>query len=61
MATHSSILAWRIPGMGEPVGCHLWGRTEPDMTESVDHFIGSTIGLDLSLSLNQGMCLKQKL
>ena len=21
MATHSSVLAWRIPGMGEPVGC----------------------------------------
>ena len=23
MATHSSILAWEIPGMGEP-GCSLW-------------------------------------
>ena len=23
MATHSSVLAWRIPGMGEPVGCRL--------------------------------------
>ena len=33
MATHSSVLAWRIPGMGEPVGCHLWDRTESD-TES---------------------------
>ena len=21
MATHSSVLAWRIPGTGEPVGC----------------------------------------
>ena len=20
MATHSSVLAWRVPGMGEPVG-----------------------------------------
>ena len=28
MATHSSVLAWRIPGMGSLVGCHLWGRTE---------------------------------
>ena len=27
MATHSSVLAWRIPGMGSLVGCHLWGRT----------------------------------
>ena len=33
MATHSSVLAWRIPGMGEPVGCCLWGRTELDMTD----------------------------
>ena len=28
MATHSSVLAWRIPGTG-----HLWGRTESDTTE----------------------------
>ena len=34
MATHSSILAWRIPGMEEPVGCHLWGRTESDTTDA---------------------------
>ena len=33
MATHSSVLAWRIPGTGEPGGCHLWGHTESDMTE----------------------------
>ena len=26
MATHSSILAWRIPGTGSLVGCRLWGR-----------------------------------
>ena len=34
MATHSSVLAWRIPGAGELVGCRLWGRTEPDVTEA---------------------------
>ena len=34
MATHSSVLAWRIPGMGEPGGGHLWGRTESDTTEA---------------------------
>ena len=33
LATHSSVLAWRIPGMGEPGGFHLWGRTESDTTE----------------------------
>ena len=27
MATHSSVLAWRIPGMGEPSGLRLWGCT----------------------------------
>ena len=30
MATHSSVLAWRIPGTGGLVGCRLWGRTECD-------------------------------
>ena len=33
MATHSSVLAWRIPGTGEPGGCRLWGHTESDTTE----------------------------
>ena len=34
MATHSSVLALRIPGMGESVGCHLWVCTESDTTEA---------------------------
>ena len=34
MATHSSVLAWRIPGMGSVVGCCLCGRTESDTTEA---------------------------
>ena len=34
MATHSSVLAWRIPGTGSLVGCHLWGLTGLDMTEA---------------------------
>ena len=33
-ATHSSVLAWRIPGTGSLVGCCLWGRTELDTTEA---------------------------
>ena len=37
MATHSSVLAWRIPGMGELGGCRLWGSTESDTTERL-HF-----------------------
>ena len=34
MDTHSSILAWRIPGTVSLVGCHLWGCTELDTTEA---------------------------
>ena len=33
MATLSSVLAWRTPGMAEPGGCCLWGHTELDTTE----------------------------
>ena len=33
MATHSSVLAWRIPGMREPGGLLSMGRTESDTTE----------------------------
>ena len=33
MATHSSVLAWRIPGTGEPAGLPSWGRTQSDSTE----------------------------
>ena len=34
MATHYSVLAWRIPGTGEPGGLPLWGLTESDMTKA---------------------------
>ena len=34
MATHFSVLAWRIPGAGSQVGCRLWGRAESDTTEA---------------------------
>ena len=33
MATHSSVLAWRIPGTGEPGGLPSMGSPESDMTE----------------------------
>ena len=33
MATHSSISAWRIPWIGEPVGYSPWGCKELDKTE----------------------------
>ena len=34
MASHSSVLALRIQGLGSLVGCRLWGRTESDTTET---------------------------
>ena len=33
MATHCSILAWRIPWTEEPGGYSPWGRKESDMTK----------------------------
>ena len=33
MATHSSVLAWRIPGTESLVDFRLWGRIDSDTTE----------------------------
>ena len=33
MASHSSVLTWRIPGTGEADGLPSMGSTESDMTE----------------------------
>ena len=33
MATHSSVLAWRIPGTGEPGGLLFMGSHKSDTTE----------------------------
>ena len=33
MATHSGVLAWRLPGMGNLVGCGPWGHTESATTD----------------------------
>ena len=35
MATHSSVLAWRIPGTGEPGGLPSVGSLESDTTEAI--------------------------
>ena len=34
MATHCSILAWKIPWTEEPGGYSAWGRKELDTTET---------------------------
>ena len=39
MATHSSILAWRIPRTEEPGGYNPWGHKESDMTEQLSAHI----------------------
>ena len=37
MATHSSILAWRIPWTEEPGGLQSMGHKESDTTEATEH------------------------
>ena len=37
MATHSSILAWRIPWTEEPGGYSPWRHKESDVTDSIGH------------------------
>ena len=49
MATHSSVLAWRIPGMGEPGGLPLWGCTESDTTDMTWQQQQGRIYLELEL------------
>ena len=41
MATHSSILAWKIHGWRSLVDYIPWGRKESDTTERLFTFIGS--------------------
>ena len=35
MATHSGILAWKIPRTEEPGGLQLWGHKESEMTQQL--------------------------
>ena len=37
MATHSNILAWKIPWTEEPDGLQSMGSQELDMTERLNH------------------------
>ena len=54
MATHSSVLAWRIPGTGEPGGLpsvgshrveHNWSDLAAAAAGSVEHHQGSEGGI----------------
>ena len=48
MATHSSILAWRIPGTEELVGHSSRARRESNMTEG-QHHLGSPVQIKRQL------------
>ena len=56
MATHSSVLAWRIPGTGEPGGLPSMGwhrvvtteASEQQQQHSVDVYPGVSNGLMIS-------------
>ena len=54
VATHSSILAWKIPWTEEPGGLQAMGSKESDMTERLNH----RHHLRESLSINEKMQLQ---
>ena len=47
MATHSSVLAWRIPGTEEPGRRPSWGHTESDTTEATSQQQQQSMQVDL--------------
>ena len=52
MATHSSILAGRIPRTEELGGCSPWGRKGSDTTEGTEHMCLLTLGTKVGLALS---------
>ena len=57
MATHSSILAWRIPWTEEPGGLHPGGREALNMTEQLStvdkYFLVDAICLSFCILWNE--------
>ena len=49
MATHSSTLAWKIPGQRSLVGYSPWGHKESDMTERLHFSLHFQVFLDFLL------------
>ena len=41
MATHSSVLAWRIPGQRSLAGCSPWGHKDLDTAKVTEHTLKS--------------------
>ena len=44
MATHSSILAWRISGTGEPGGLHRVGHDRSDLAAAAVEYFKVCVG-----------------
>ena len=61
MATHSSVLAWRIPGTGEAGGaaCRLWGRTESSPSTELEWETAFSIGLGAIARLEEQVWTQQ--
>ena len=60
MATHSNILAWRIPWMEEISGLQSMGHKESDRTERLHFHFQSSIMNVLYLSLEVTFWVSQK-
>ena len=60
MATHSSILAWKIPWTEELAGCSPLGRKELDTTELARKYVFSVIlqVVVIVLQFKNGMYIK---
>ena len=51
MATHSSILAWRIPWIEEPAELHPWGHKESDSTEQLTLLLSVLLSISVYLEI----------
>ena len=60
MATHSSVLAWRIPGIGEPGGLPSMGSHPESDTTEVTQQQQEAIGRDLSSTTPGQLLIQQK-
>ena len=61
MATHPSILAWRIPLKRSLAGCSPWGRKESDTTEQLTHTHTHTtfrMKYKASVSAHKALCCR---
>ena len=56
MDTHSSVLAWRVPGTEETGGYSPWGRKELDMTESLKQPFEYPTSQYFAISTNHHYC-----